>query len=84
MLGANSSYSASMDDGVYLKAGDEDPRMDGSRESLNDLPAQNTAGDRSVELIIELQVKYLFCTLSNFLHTQSQIPLFDPKIWIGP
>ncbi|KAH7549714.1 hypothetical protein JRO89_XS13G0070800 [Xanthoceras sorbifolium] len=53
LLGANSSYSASMDDGVYLEVGDEDPHLGSSRETMNDLLSQNTAGDRSTEFIIE-------------------------------
>lgn len=60
MLGANSSYSASKEDGVYLEGGDEDPLQNRASENVNGLPSQNSAVDRSVELIIEFQVKYLF------------------------
>lgn len=59
-LGSDSGYSASKDDHVHLEEEDEAPSMDSSRESINDLPSQDTAADRSTEIIIELQVKHCF------------------------
>ena len=58
-LGANSSYSASKDDQVYLDEENEVPHTSSSRESINDVPSQDTVADRSTEFIIELQVQYL-------------------------
>ncbi|KAK9984845.1 hypothetical protein SO802_034370 [Lithocarpus litseifolius] len=54
-LGANSSYSASKDDQVYLDEENEAPHTSSSRESINDVPSQDTMADRSTEFIIELQ-----------------------------
>ncbi|XP_042953951.1 uncharacterized protein LOC122290372 isoform X2 [Carya illinoinensis] len=53
-LGADSSYSASNDDRVYLE-GNEAPHSSTSRESDNDVPSQDNIADRSMEFIIELQ-----------------------------
>lgn len=58
-LGANSSYSASKDDQVYLDEENEVPHTSSSRESINDVPSQDMMADRSTEFIIELQVQYL-------------------------
>ncbi|XP_065619172.1 uncharacterized protein LOC112023786 [Quercus suber] len=54
-LGANSSYSASKDDQVYLDEENEVPHTSSSRESINDVPSQDMMADRSTEFIIELQ-----------------------------
>ncbi|KAK7813102.1 hypothetical protein CFP56_005752, partial [Quercus suber] len=58
-LGANSSYSASKDDQVYLDEENEVPHTSSSRESINDVPSQDMMADRSTEFIIELQVQFL-------------------------
>ena len=58
-LGANSSYSASKDDQVYLDEENEVPHTSSSRESISDVPSQDTMADRSTEFIIEFQVQYL-------------------------
>lgn len=76
MLGTNSSYSASKNDQVYLEKGDEGLHVDSSRESMNDLPSQNTVVDRSSEFIIEFQVIYFLLKLL-FLFL-----FLDPKIWL--
>lgn len=66
-LGADSSYSASNDDRVYLE-GNEAPHSSTSRESDNDVPSQDNIADRSMEFIIELQVKYcIISSLSSLL-----------------
>ncbi|XVE65214.1 hypothetical protein DITRI_Ditri07aG0162900 [Diplodiscus trichospermus] len=52
-LGANSSYSASKDDLVYLEGGAEGLQVDTSRENANDIAPENL--DRSAEFIIEFQ-----------------------------
>ncbi|KAF8380627.1 hypothetical protein HHK36_028116 [Tetracentron sinense] len=55
LLGANSSYSASEDDQVFLERGNEDPLLNTSEERTNNVPTQNIAADRSKEFVIELQ-----------------------------
>lgn len=55
-LGANSSYSASKDDQVYLEEENEISHSSTSRERINDVPSQDTIADRSMEFVIELQV----------------------------
>lgn len=67
LLGANSSYSASKDDGVYLEVVDEDPGEDHLGETFNDLTSQSTPGARSMEYVIELQVPNLQLLLISFL-----------------
>lgn len=55
LLGANSSYSASEDDQVYLEGGDEGSQLNSNGESINRRPNQGVGVDRSTEFIIELQ-----------------------------
>lgn len=59
-LGANSSYSASKEDQVFLEGGDEGPDLNSARESVSDLASPSVAVERPTEYIIELQVKCLF------------------------
>ncbi|KAK4844286.1 hypothetical protein QYF36_018501 [Acer negundo] len=80
LLGANSSYSASKDDGVYLEVGDEDPHLDSSRETMNDLQSQNTAGDRSTEFIIELQAIGPELTFYNTSKDVKESPTLSNKL----
>ncbi|KAL5551261.1 hypothetical protein UlMin_001437, partial [Ulmus minor] len=54
-LGADSSYSASKDDHVYLEGGDEGSSQNSSGESVNDVPSQSVAVARLTEYIIETQ-----------------------------
>lgn len=64
-LGANSSYSASKDDQVYLEEENEISHSSTSRERINDVPSQDTIADRSMEFVIELQViPFLFHSFS--------------------
>ena len=75
-LGANSSYSASEDDQVYLEEENDDPHAGSSSESINDVPPQDTIADRSTEIIVELQVKYFIIWslfLSEFIITFSYL-----------
>lgn len=58
LLGANSSYSASEDDQVYLEGGDEGSQLNSNGESINRRPNQGVGVDRSTEFIIELQVRF--------------------------
>ena len=71
LLGADSSYSASEHDKVYLVGGDEGTPsnssgkstegvpMNSSEKSTARVPSQSNAVSRSSEFIIELQVKLL-------------------------
>ncbi|KAF7828516.1 Vacuolar protein sorting-associated protein 13C [Senna tora] len=54
-LGASSSYSASKDDHVYLEGSNESPQPNSVKESVDEVPSQNTAVTNSTEFIIELQ-----------------------------
>ncbi|XP_027361593.1 uncharacterized protein LOC113869468 [Abrus precatorius] len=54
-LGANSSYSASEDDHVYLEELVESPQTRSLRGSVDELPCQNNAVNNLTELIIEIQ-----------------------------
>ncbi|MED6185793.1 hypothetical protein PIB30_060531 [Stylosanthes scabra] len=70
LLGANSSYSASKEDNVYLEAFEESPSQRSLRGSIHDEPYQSNAVNNSTELIIELQVKCC-CSLvhmHSFMH----------------
>lgn len=60
LLGTNSSYTVSKDDGVYLEEVDEASYGPYSKEGLNRELPPNNAVKRSTEFTIELQVKYLF------------------------
>lgn len=77
LLGANSSYSASKEDGVYLEGGDEDPLQNRSSENVNDLPSQNSAVDRSVELIIEFQAIGPELTFYNTSKDARELPMLS-------
>ncbi|XP_043715720.1 uncharacterized protein LOC122664096 isoform X2 [Telopea speciosissima] len=55
VLGANSSYSASEDDHVFLESLNDGPHCNSSEERTNSVPTKNIAADSSTELIIELQ-----------------------------
>lgn len=57
LLGSNSSYSALESDQVYLEGSDEDSPMKLPEESTTGVPTPNIAADRSMEFIVELQVK---------------------------
>ena len=59
-MGTNSSYSASKEDQVYFVGGNEVPNLNSPTESVNNVPSQSIAVDRSTEFIIELQVQYCF------------------------
>ncbi|KAM7253783.1 hypothetical protein ACFE04_031465 [Oxalis oulophora] len=54
MLGSNSSYSVSEDDGVFLE-NEEDPQSGSPRENLNDPPSQSISAGISSEFVIEFQ-----------------------------
>jgi vacuolar protein sorting-associated protein 13A/C len=56
-LGANSSYSASNDDRVYLEQSVESPQAMSPRGRVHEVAGQNNAVNSSAEVIIELQVK---------------------------
>ncbi|CAK9173344.1 unnamed protein product [Ilex paraguariensis] len=60
LLGSNSSYSASEDDKVYLRGGDEGPPPNSLEETTDGLPSQTTVVNRFTEFTIELQVKCCF------------------------
>lgn len=67
LLGSNSSYSASEDDGVFFdEASCEGPSEDDSGVTVDAVPSQNTNVSRSAEFIFELKVKYslIFVVLS--------------------
>ncbi|KAJ0048722.1 hypothetical protein Pint_15724 [Pistacia integerrima] len=80
LLGANSSYSALKDDGVLLEVGDEDPHLDDSRESANNIPSENPAGDRSMEFIIELQAIAPELTFYNTSKDVKESPALSNKL----
>lgn len=62
-LGANSGYSATKDDLVYLEGVDDIPQGDTSRDNANDMEPQNAMVNRSGEFIIEFQVGCFVCFL---------------------
>ncbi|CAI9095544.1 OLC1v1031527C1 [Oldenlandia corymbosa var. corymbosa] len=55
LLGSNSSYSASKDDGVCIEEGDVGHSQSYSGESSSNLSAKNAAVTRSTEITFELQ-----------------------------
>ncbi|XP_020979196.1 uncharacterized protein LOC107640015 [Arachis ipaensis] len=55
LLGANSSYSVSKEDNVYLEDFEESPSERSLRGNILDEPYQSNAVNNSTELIIELQ-----------------------------
>ncbi|BFG31191.1 hypothetical protein CerSpe_174650 [Prunus speciosa] len=55
-MGTNSSYSALKEDQVYFVGGNEVPNLNSPTESVNNVPSQSIAVDRSTEFIIELQL----------------------------
>ena len=67
LLGANSSYSASEHDQVYLEVGDESSQSNSDGESIDRRPAQGVGVDRSTGFVIELQVRILIPVFFNHL-----------------
>ncbi|QHO57645.1 Chaperone protein [Arachis hypogaea] len=67
LLGANSSYSVSKEDNVYLKDFEESPSERSLRGNILDELYQSNAVNNSTELIIELQVKC--CCSLVFVHS---------------
>ncbi|XVF52445.1 hypothetical protein PTKIN_Ptkin05aG0018700 [Pterospermum kingtungense] len=82
-LGANSSYSASKDDLVYLEGVDEVPQGDTSRENASDMEHQNAMVDRSGEFIIEFQAIGPELTFYNALKDVGESSVLSNKLLHG-
>ncbi|QHO57647.1 uncharacterized protein DS421_3g84030 [Arachis hypogaea] len=83
LLGANSSYSVSKEDNVYLEDFEESPSERSLRGNILDELYQSNAVNNSTELIIELQVKC--CCSLVFVHSFMRLcPLvFINRCFVG-
>ncbi|WCJ20748.1 hypothetical protein M5689_002962 [Euphorbia peplus] len=80
LLGSNSSYIVSKEDGVHLEEEDEASYLESSRESINDLQPQNPAAERLTEFILEFQAIGPELTFYNTSQKVGVSPIISNKL----